>query len=278
MFGALLVIFAEFFHEVSTSIGKHEIAEKHESPFTFAALSLLASFLFFFILVVFVRQELLFSVASIPTFTLRLILEIFLIHFGLKGVELASRSTFGFLSTLTIPLLLIVDFFVGYSLSFQNIIGVVVILFALAFLTFNHGIGRKGIWYVILTSVLAVGTVSLFKYNITHFNSVEGEQMIFTGLLAIYFLVTAKFIAGENPIKFLKKKIILSQSISSGVGTVLESFAYLFATPSIVISIKRSARILWTVIFGNMYFREKHIAIKLVGFILFVIALFLLTM
>ncbi|MCF6276539.1 MAG: hypothetical protein L3J07_01675 [Candidatus Magasanikbacteria bacterium] len=277
MFGALLVMIAEFFHEISVSIGKHEIEQKKESPYTFASLSLLASFVFFLILVIFVRQELLFDPASIPTFGLRLILEIFLIHFGLKGVVLASRSTFGFLSSLTIPLLLIVDYFVGYALSFQNIIGIVVILFALAFLTLNHGIGKRGVKYVLLTSVLAVGTISLFKYNITNFNSVEAEQMIFTGILAIYFMVTAKFIAGENPIKFLKKKIILSQSVSSGVGTVLESFAYLYAPPSIIISIKRSGRILWTIIFGNVYFKEKHVAIKFVGLGLFGIALLLLT-
>lgn len=91
---------------------------------------------------------------------------------------IADRSTYGFLRVLTIPLLLLVDLALGYSLSQGQIVGVSILTLSVLLLLLNHGLRTKGIGFVLLSAVNAVVTLSLFKYDITHFNSVEVEQGI----------------------------------------------------------------------------------------------------
>jgi len=86
----------------------------------------------------------------------------------------------------------------------------------------------------------------------------------------------AFFIAKENPIRFLKKSIFLGQSLSEGAGSVVMSFAYLFAPASIITTAKRAFSILWATLSGTFYFHEKHFLLKLLSFALIVGGLILL--
>lgn len=275
MIGFALVILASLFEEIGSSIGKFEVDNKKESIYTFGFLMLLWGTVFLFISA-FIRDAFIFSLASLPTLFVRSVLEIGQAHFTMLAIARAERSTFGFLRIITIPLLLVADVVLGYTVGIYQIAGIGIIIAALIILFMNHGIKKEGAWLTILTSVNAVATISLFKYDITYFNSVEVEQIIIHVVLLVYFFVMAMLLVKENPIRFLKNRLFLWQSITAGVGTVLMSFAYLFAAASVITTVKRAASIVWAMLFGNVYFKEKRLLVKLVSLVLIAIGLIFL--
>ena len=277
MIGILLVLVASFFEEISDSIGKHTVSQKKESLYTFGFLALLWGTVFLLISA-FIRDAFVFSSASIPTLGIRIILEIIQLHVTLLAITIADRSTFGFLRILTIPLLLGVDILLGYSIGIYGLWGIGLIVLALIVLFINHGITKKGAGLVLFAAINAVITISLYKYNITHFNSVEVEQSIVHAVLLVYVFIMAKRVAKENPVQFLRKPLFLGQSVAAGIGTVFISFAYLFGAASVITTVKRAAAILWAMLSGNVYFKEKHFLLKLFSLLLIVIGLIFLAL
>lgn len=275
MFGLALISIGTLFEEIADSIGKKKVEQKQETVYTMAFLSLFWA-LFWFLGVMLYKQSFGFSLQSIPTFSLRLVLEIIQVHIGVLAIVSAERSTFGFVRTGTLPLLLAVDLMLGYPIAVSQIIGIVFITLSLLVLSLNHGIKKKGLGYVIYSTIGAVATISLYKYNITHYNSVEAEQFLIHLFLLIYFYIIALKIGRENPLRLLRKKIFFVQSFAWGIGSVVISFSYLFAPASVITSAKRSLSVWWSIFSGNLYFHEKHIAIKLIAFFLLVIGVILL--
>ena len=276
MFWFLLVAAATFFQEISSSIGKFEVQGRKESIYTMGFLNLAWGTLFFLCIAIFIRKEFLFASASLPTFIARAILEIIQAQMTMLAITKADRSAFGFIRIGTIPLLLIIDVALGYTIGLTQVFGISLIVIALIFLLINHGIRKNGLVFVVFTTINAAITLSLFKYNITNFNSVEAEQSMMMGILLVYFFLMAFFIAKENPIQFLKKPVFFTQSFSEGIGSVLMSFAYLFAPASIITTVKRSSSILWAMGSGKIYFHEKRLILKIISFILIISGLVLL--
>lgn len=275
MIGILLIAIGQFFSEIGTSIGKYEAEKKKESIYAVGFLhSIWAGFLMF--MLVLWKGEFVFSMASLPTFTLRAILEIILIFVGTEAVIRADRSTFSFLHTFTIPLLLVADVLFGYEITVEQIMGISLIAFAILLLFMNHGLGRDGKILSIMTAVIAVGTIALYKYNITHFNSVEAEQSLMYVIILLSLLVTARIKTGENLFGYLKHKVFFFQSLASGAGSIFMSFAYLFAPASIIITSKRALEIFAAMIFGRTFFHEKHLAVKIIALILSVSGILLM--
>ena len=277
MFGIILVSVGAFFDEISTLIGKAEVAEKKETIYSMAFLSLIWSTLVFAIIIL-VRGEFVFSFASIPTLLLRTVIEVVLIYVGTIAVVRSDRSTFGFLRTGTIPLLLIADLWLGYTLTPLQIVGIAILVLALLVAFLNHGIRKEGIKFVLLATILPVFTISIFKYNITHYNSVEVEQLITHIILLICIFVMALKVGHENPLKMLTQRVFFAQSFSACIGGVLISFAYLFAPASTITAAKRAVSVLWAIVAGNLYFQEKHIVLKIALFVVVAIGIALLAM
>ncbi|MBI2063659.1 MAG: hypothetical protein HYT65_01545 [Candidatus Yanofskybacteria bacterium] len=150
------------------------------------------------------------------------------------------------------------------------------IVAALLVLSLNHGIQREGLGLVAYSTVGAVATISLYKYNITNFNSVETEQFLMHLFLLVFFYFAAIRKHEQNPLKLLKEKIFFTQSFTEGLGSVLISFAYLFAPASIITSAKRSASVFWAILSGSIYFHEKNITVKIISFMLLVAGVILL--
>lgn len=268
MLSILLISAGAFFHEASTSLGKAEIARKKETIFTYGFLSLFLSTIVFFLIAIFVRGEFIFSIQSLPTLSLRAVLEILQAYVSIKAISVADRSTYGFLRILTIPLLLVVDFSLGYVLTPNQAIGASVLTLSVLFLLLNHGLRTKGIWLVLFSALNAVVTISLFKYNITNFNSVEVEQGIIQVILLLYFVFMVRRTSGENPILLLRKPVFFFQSLSQALGVVLISFGYSFVPASVATSINRSASVFFSLVAGNRYFHEKKLMQKLLAFLL----------
>lgn len=269
MFGIILASLSTLFKEASSSIGKNEVAHHRESMYMMGFINLSAS-LIFFGAVGLIRHNFIFDSASLPTFLIRAVLEILQVFLALKAITLASRGTFGFLRTLTIPLLLAVDIFLGYNIALGQIIGIGVIVVGLIFLFVNHGIEKRGMWWVLGSAVNAVITISLFKYNITNFNSVEAEQTLMIAILLIYFFILLMKRTTDRPWHIFTHRKFLFQALTEGAGSVVSAFAYNFATASIIVAIERASAIFWSILSGNIFFKEKKFLIKAMAMILFI--------
>lgn len=278
MIGLSLVLASTLFREVSTTIGKRKMMQYNQSIYTIGFLSMLFGFVFFLLIAVFYRGEFIFSIESLPTLTIRIILEIAQISVSVLAIKHADRSTFGFIRTGTIPLLLAVDLALGYTIGLNQFIGIGIIILGFVILLINNGFKKKGMWLVLFTMINAVATISLYKYNITYFNSVETEEIIVTSVLMIYTLLMASLITKESPIKLLTQRAFFTQSFSAGLSSVLLSFSYTFAPASIITTGKRSLAVMWAILSGNFYFKEDRLLIKIISFVLITIGLVFLVL
>lgn len=277
MFGVTLASIGTFLQEISTIIGKKGVEKRLESVYTMGFLNTFWSAFLYLFLIVAVRQEFVFSFASLTTFGVRLFLEIVQADLYVRALAKAERSTFGFVRTLTIPFLFGVDFFLGYRLSAMQVIGMGLIAVTLLVVFGSRDVKKTGIGLVLLTALNAVITLSLFKYDITHFNSVEAEQFLVCVAILIYFFLAAYFRNRENPFLFFQKPAFFIQSISGGAGEIVQSFAYAFAPASVILAAGRSSAVLWSVLSGNLYFREQHLPLKVGLLFVTVAGLILLT-
>ena len=268
MIPLLVTAIGGFFEELGTSIAKRNILAKVAGIYTIGFLNTLAGAIILFGTIVVFNQDFIFSSKSFPTFSLRALLEIFQAYVTMMALSLADRSTNGFLRVLTLPLLLLVDAVLGYALTVHQVIGVSFIVLAFIFLFINHGIKKQGSGFVIFSAVNAVATISLYKYDITNYNSVAAEQIIIFAILSVYFLLMAVFVSKENPFLMLKNRKLLLQPILHGMGGTILSFAYALAPASVITSAKRSIEVLWSVLSGNLIFKEKHFAVKVTAFAL----------
>lgn len=263
MIGALLVIAGGFFQELYDSIGKIKVSQLKQSTYTMGFLGFFWTTIFF-LLIIFVRGKFDFSLASLPFFLTRLFLEIVQAHFTVLAVTKADRSTFGFVRVLTLPLLLVVDIFLGYNLSYYQMIGIGLISVVIMFFFLDKENNKKGGGLVLFTALNAVATLSLFKYDIAHFNSVEAEQFLIHLTLLVYFLLAALFLRKENPLRFLFKPVYFIQSAAQGVSGLLYGFGMDYIPPSVYAAVKRSSSIVLSAASGFFCFHEKNWLAKLV--------------
>lgn len=275
MFGIILASLSSLFGECATSLGKYEVRKHEESVYTMGFLNLFWGTIILLI-IAWARNNFIFSAASLPTFIVRAILEIVQTHIAILAIIKADRSTFGFLRIITIPLLLTIDIILGYTIGAKQEIGIILIVASLIFIFFNHGIKKIGAGLVLFTAINSAFTISLFKYNISHFNSVEAEQSIMHLILMVYLFVMAFFVAKENSLKTLKKPLLFLQSSCMGLAGAAGSFAFSFAPTSIINTAERSSSVLFAALSGNIYFHEKHFLIKIVSLILIILGLILL--
>lgn len=276
MLGILIAAVGSACTELSDAIGKKKVMDGAASYYTFGFLTSLFSTLVLIGIGIW-RNDLLFSLASLPTFIPRVFLEIAQAHVSVLAVVKADRSDYGPLRMITVPLLLLVDVSIGYSVSLTQILGMGLIIGAVLFLLTYEHFKTKGLWLILFTAVNAVVTLSLYKYNITHFNSVESEEAIIRLVLLLYFFVLAVLIFGENPLMFLRRKLFFAQSSVSGFGAAVGSFAYLFGPASVITIAFRAWSVLFSILSGRLYFKEKNFMLKLIMFLGILFGLLLLT-
>jgi drug/metabolite transporter (DMT)-like permease len=174
-------------------------------------------------------------------------------------------------------MLLLIDVILGYSMSGYQILGITLLCGTLLLLSMNHGLDRRGIWYVILGAINAAIVTSIYKYDISHGNPVETEIFFYeTTLLIFFYAMCSRLRPREHPFALLKKPMILLQSAAVAVGSLIGSYAYVFAAASVVMTADRSASVAWAVMSGRVAFKEKHLVIKIIAVIGFIGGLALL--
>lgn len=272
----MLASLSSFLEEIFSAIGKYKNERGQESVYTMAFLSLVGGTLFFIATVLFTSEVFVFSGASLPTFIPRVALSIVQEYITIRAIVEASRSTFTFIRISTIPLLLAVDMLLGYTLSYMQLTGLGILFATMWYLFGKETLDKKGLYFVIWSAINAVIVISLFKYNITYYNSVAAEQIILSLFLMICFFVAAITIAKEQPLAFLKKPIFVFQALVQGAAGTLNSFAYVFAPASVIIAATRSSAMFWSITSGGMYFGEKKLTQKIVGACFLALGTFLL--
>lgn len=259
----LIVLFSTLAHEAANSIAKKSIASKTESLYAFGFLGFFWVAVFMAVTVLFFGADFRLSAASLPTLLTRILVECLLVYVAAKAVAVADRSTAGFLHTLTIPLLLLVDIAMGYGITLVQVGGIALLFLGIGLLFLRSKKSNRGAKYLIAMSLIGVITTSLYKYNITHFNSVAAEQLVVVVCIMLFFSLLAAVHRKRQPVTLLFKRSTGAQALASGLGIAIESFAFLFAPPSIVIAFKRGFALLWSIFFGHKWFHEHKLALKL---------------
>lgn len=170
-----------------------------------------------------------------------------------------------------------VDVFIGYTLSWHSIAGVTAITFGLLYLYMSDSLQKRGQVLVIISALLAVATTSLYKYNITFYNSVAAEQTIVLGGKMLALFLAAYLLKGMNPFLLFNSWRHVIQAVTTGAGGSIISYTYLFAPASVVISAKRSWTVLAAIISGQHYFKEKRVLQKITAFAIVTAGVILLT-
>lgn len=271
VFGFVLITIASGLSEASDSIGKYAVSKKIENIYTLGFLSLFWTEVFILVSVI-LGMPFVFNINSLPTFSLRIIFEILQTQLTLYAIIKADRSTFSFVRLITIPLLVLVDFRLHYFISVNQLIGIALIFFTIAILFKTGKREKKGSVLAFLTGINAVITISLYKYDISNYNSVAAEQFIVILFIMVYLILRNK----DKPWKYLLKPLPGSQSLLGGLGSAIEGFAYAYAPASVILTARRALGVFWSIVFGNRVFKETHLGLKLVALAIIIVALVLL--
>jgi drug/metabolite transporter (DMT)-like permease len=275
MLGVLFIIGSTFLEEASSVIGKRKAAHNQENAYAYVFLH--GFFAWIFMVVGLFWMEVRFSPESIPILGTRIILEWLAMWIVAQAVIKSDRSTMGFAGILSIPLLTGVDIFLGYHLSVLNLLGMGLISVAL-FLAFSRKPSsrrkRQGLHFAVAMALMSGLAATLYKYDLTHYNSLAVEQsIVLTGSVLFFGIMSARHTRKNAPWRQLRRPSTLSQSLLAGTGNVLQSASYLFMPAAAVIATKRALSLFWSVLAGHSYFHEKSLGHKLLTFLLVAVGL-----
>jgi hypothetical protein len=259
MLGILLMTIGALLGEASAAANKLSMREKTLNYIDTGILVIAAGLITFLVCDILMPQHVIFDMRSLPTLTLRLILEIPLTFISGYALMRAERSTFALLRSLTIPLLLVVDLMLAYPLTITQVAGALVVTLALIW-SARGKISRVGMVECLISAVMAVATISLFKHDIKY-NSVLAEQTIAL-IVVLISLVIAK-LALHQPMPthqiMTDKKAQLSL-VFSALSSILEAFAFKFvAGTALVTAAKRGIAIIFAIFSGRAIFHEENL-------------------
>ncbi len=264
MLAGLLVFFGHFFDEISVSASKHAFKDRVLSYTLYGFISHLVSTIFFVGMIFVVGDKFVYNTNAIPFYLVRLVTEIIQCEIVYRALVKSDRTTFGFARILTIPLLLIVDIVLGYTISNGQLIGIGVIAAALlAYFGVEHS-NKKGARLALISSVLSVANISLFKYDVSHFNSIGVAQSIMAGTMAIIYGV--RVVLSKKDRVLLKEMkhhpMLISTFVSQSIANSIISYAYKFAPASLILALSRASAVVWSLLSGVFYFHEKKVLRK----------------
>ena len=275
MFGILLAFFGNFFGEFSASFGKQLLKTKELSIYLYGAMNYFSLVIFFFAITLFKGETLVFG-GGVLLFLTRFVFEVIQSEAQLRALEFADRTTFGFLRALTIPLLLIVDIVLGYTLTMTQLLGVLLVTFSLVFMFYGSRVRHEGFYLSLFSAVNAVITISIYKYDITHFRSVAVEGFYLALLLALYLGTRSLILHGRDVLRLLRRPSLIFLVTGNSVASVLVSFAYQYGPASLILAMVRAGALFWSFFSGALYFHEGEIRRKFVVLSFLLVAAFLM--
>lgn len=276
--GILIMVLAAIALEASNSLGKWEIAHKKETIYSMGFISSFPAMLIFMAIAIFFTKDgLTLAPESIPLVATRLLCEIILMEVAIRAIKVSDRTTHSFIRIITIPLLVIVDFIIGYSLTPTQLIGILIVLLTLSVLFLKQSINKKGWQLSLASAVLAVVTISIFKYNITFHNSVAAESAFMLTGLSLYTLIMSIILKHEHPLNLLSKKPFIWQSLLRLFSYITISYGFLFGPASVLTTSLRSSSIIASIVAGKKIFHETNTHHKYIASIFIILGIIVLT-
>lgn len=275
MFGILLAVIAAFFVEIGCSVAKHEHNKQSEDIWGLIFLNSLVT-LAIYISVGLYHGTLDFVVHSWPILIIAVLLNLASTFVSNMATLKASRSMAGVFKMLTVPLLTITDYLLGYDISPVQILGIGLVVLTVIGLIKHDAWHKPSTKWLMLNTLMSVLTITIYKYSIDHIATVETFQVINLILLIIGSILAARILTKQNLFKLFTHPFAILQATSMGVGSVLDGFAYSYAPASIINAAYRSAQSFWTLVTGSLYFHEHKIVTKVVAVIFLIGGVFLL--
>ncbi len=276
MFAALLVLVGNFFGELSASASKFAFSGRVFTYVLYGFLTEGIALIFFGGTAVIQGLSFSYNMHALPVFALRVISEFIQCEVVFRALAVADRSTFGFIRVLTIPLLLIVDIALGYTITNIDFLGIGIILIVLLAYFAGTKIHGKGMGYAFASALLSVATITFYKYDIAHFNAAAISQFYVAVVLFFIYAVRLFFSSEDRRLLVeMKAHPLLGLSFASqAVSSVLVSLAYQYAPASLILALSRATSVLWSLAAGVFYFHEDRVVRKTFVFALIVLGLF----
>ncbi len=204
------------------------------------------------------------------------LLWILFTYFAMNAINKADRSTNSLFSVLVLPLLLISDILLWYNINIYHIIWVLFIVLILVLSTWKWPISTKWIKYIIWAQIVASIWITVYKYLITHFVSVETILLIDSLIMMSIFVSITIY---KLWILWIRESLYFKNIkfwIFSGLWQTIWLFAYMFWPASIVTAIKRILQMSWWVVFWRFVFNEVNFWKKIAN--LWVLSIWVLIM
>ncbi|MBP7057338.1 hypothetical protein KBB08_02510 [Candidatus Gracilibacteria bacterium] len=261
MVGVLLMVVAACFIEIGAYLSKHEVENHHESLQAMMFLNTFCSAFLF--LAVALWNDASFVIYSWPILVLGAVFSIVSALVGSIATIKSQMSQAGLFRLASIPLLLLVDYFLGYDISPLQFGGIAMILAILVMLSFKHEWDKPSVRWLMLNAFLVVIDVTLYKYSIDRVASLEMIQLMYRFSLLLYCILVMRLANKEHVLRHLATPIAWWQSAVIAIGAVLSGFAFSYGPPSIILAAYRSAQAFWSLIIGALFFYERSLAIKI---------------
>ncbi len=275
MFGIVLVVIAAFFVEVGCSVAKHEHSKHGEDVWGAIFLNSFVTLLIYLIVGVY-RGTLDFFVQSWPILVIAGLINLAATFVSNMATLKASRSIAGVFRMLTVPLLTVVDYFLGYDISPVQILGIGVIVLTIITLMKRDAWYKTSTKWLMANTIMTVLAITIYKYTIDHLATVETVQVINFIFLIVGAIVGAQICNKQNLFKLFTHPFAFLQASSMSLGSVLNGFAYSYAPASIISAAYRSAQAFWTLVSGSFYFHEHKIFTRMIAVVFLVGGVFLL--
>ena len=199
-----------------------------------------------------------FNVISITLLILYSLLWILFTYFAINAINKADRSTNSLFSVIILPILLFWDIMIWYDINMYHIIWVIFIVSVLILSSYKWSISTKWLSYVIWAQIVASMWITIYKFMITNYSSVEAISIIDSFLMLSIFFFIIIYNIWFNWVKDCLKINSLKIWFLSAIWQTLWLFAYLFWPASIVTAIKRMLQMFWWVMFWHFVFKEEN--------------------
>jgi hypothetical protein len=264
MFAGILVFIGHFFEELSATASKHAFSVRIFSYTLYGFLSHVLSAFFFGTYVWVNGNTFHYNLDALPLFAIRLVTEIIQCEIIYRALVQSERTTFGFARVLTIPILLLFDLAMGYTLSAPQMLGIAGIsLASLAYFGIDHKKG-DGVHLAVISALLSAVNIAVYKYDITHYNQAMVVQFYMATSVAFFYAIRVAFSVYDRAllVKLREHPLLGLTLLGQSAATLLISLAYTMAPASLILAISRASAVVWSLISGVFLFHEHKVIRK----------------
>ncbi len=248
--------------EQSTTIKKK--LKDDLNPYQFAlSISLGIAIFSAIIVIIFKEFKVEWTTVSIALFIFQIVAGFFYYPIANRAIHYAEISVFYLLGCMNLPILLVSDLVLGYSITPLEIVGIGIIFISLWYGLYKRDLSFKGIRDIVLSNIILMGMMIAFKYVTHHYTTPETANFIIHAPLVLLFIPIVLKTAGIKWLKKTFKTKYRGLSWLYGMGNVCIAEAYKSITPAIVMLFKQAFMMIFSLITGRLIFHERKTVKKI---------------